>query len=369
MKLSVLQENLLSKLNIASRFVSSRAQLPVLLNFLLSAKLGKLKIAATNLESGISTTVGAKIEKEGEITVPARIFLELISNISPGKIDLEEERGQLKISNSSFSGTVTALPAAEFPSLPDLPAEKSFLLSKETIEILAKQVAFCAGQDETRPVLTGILLVLGEQSLAVATDGFRLSYKELNTRSKEMEQKKVLVPARIIDELVKIQNNEDGDVLVAVKEKEGQLVFGIDETVLVARLIEGDFPPYEKVIPSSWNTRIICSREEIARGVRTASVFAKVGGNIVKMETEQGSIVLSSESSEYGKEKITIDAKTEGEEIEIAFNYKFLIDFLASVDGETISIEMQNSNSPAVFQDIKDTSYKHIIMPIRLQEI
>ena len=203
MKLSVLQEDLLKSVALASKFTSSKAQLPILGNILLRAKEGKLQLAATNLETGISTKLPAKIEKEGEITVPAKIILELISHFRPGQVLLEEEKGQLKVSSQNAKASVSGLSTKEFPNVPNSLNKKSFSLKKETISVLSKEVCFAAASMDTRPVLSGVYIKIGNNPVAVATDGFRLSYKDLKSENsvvlKDKERTRCILPATIIE--------------------------------------------------------------------------------------------------------------------------------------------------------------------------
>ncbi|MBI2267900.1 MAG: DNA polymerase III subunit beta [Candidatus Blackburnbacteria bacterium] len=385
MKISVLQEDFLQKITLASRFVSSRAQIPILGNILLKAQEGKLQISATNLEIGISASIGAKVQEPGDITIPAKILSEIIGNLRPGKIELEEKKGHLEISTADFSASIAGIPAAEFPNVPSELPITTFSLTKETLSTLAKQIAFAAADTDTRPVLTGILLQFEEDRLiAVATDGFRMSYTELKTNSdlfnKEIETnknkeekqinnsgKQVLLPAKVIEELEKIANYDTEKIRVAVLEKEGKLLFGSESVVLTSRVLEGQFPDYNRVIPKDWTVKVIAGKDELARAVKGAAVFARESASIIKLNIKQNQITITSESNLHGKEEVTVEAKTEGESTQIAYNYRYLLDFFNSVSKETISLETQGSTAPGVFQDTSDSTYKHIIMPVRIQ--
>ena len=371
MKLSVLQEDLLKSVALASKFTSSKAQLPILGNILLRAKEGKLQLAATNLETGISTKLPAKIEKEGEITVPAKIILELISHFRPGQVLLEEEKGQLKVSSQNAKASVSGLSTKEFPNVPNSLNKKSFSLKKETISVLSKEVCFAAASMDTRPVLSGVYIKIGNNPVAVATDGFRLSYKDLKSENsvvlKDKERTSFLLPATIIQELGKSLNPQSEDINVELNDKEGQIIFESEEAVLTARLIEGQFPDYQKVLPKGRSEKTEISKAELLQGDKAASVFAKEAGSVIKLSFKKDGLSISSESNLYGSEEISIDSRVEGEELTIAFNYKFVLDFLNSITGDSVLIQTQSATSPTLFQNTKDDSYKHIIMPVRLQ--
>ncbi len=366
MKAVVLQEDLFRGLEIASRFVSSRAQLPVLSNILFSAKQGKLRLAATNLEMGVSYQLGAKVEEEGATTLPARLIVELVSNTSPGQVQLSEKAGQVTVSTPSSSATLSSIPATEFPTVPEEITKKDFSLPSDVFRSVANHVAFSAATDEARPSLTGVLLLFKEGLLAVATDGFRLSHKEISIKGKGGDERRVLVSARAIDELNRVLG-EGEDVTISVAEKESQILFGKEGLVLTGRLLGGDFPDFEKVIPKAGTHKAIVNKEELARGVRAASVFAREAASVVRLGIEKDKLLVSAESQQYGKDEGVLEAKTEGGGLVAAFNYRYILDFLGSIQGDEVSFETEGPTSPGVFKDPKDSSYKHLIMPVRIQ--
>lgn len=367
MKATVLQEDLLKALTTTSRFVAPRAQLPILANILFSVEKGKLTLSATNLETGISLAIGAKVSKEGKTTVPARLIGELVSNIPPGRVSLEENQGQLKVSSGHLAARLATIPANDFPQLPKGAGKPSVSLPREILESLAQQVAFAASTDEARPELTGILLFFRDSRLqAVATDGFRLSLKEFRLKEgRSTEAEKLLLPARVIEELSRILGADE--VEISPLQKEGQVLFACDGVSLSGRLLEGDFPDYEKVLPSDTTYQARTGKEELLRAVKAAAVFAREAASVVRVKIEDGKLIVSAESQQYGQEETVVDAKTKGGEIETALNYRYLLDFLASVEGEEVSLETAGATSPILFQDPEDSSYCHLIMPVRLQ--
>ncbi len=369
MKLSVLQEDLSHASSLALRFVSARAQLPILGNILLKAANGKLILEATNLESGIHIPIGAKVEEEGELTVPAKILVELVQNLPAGRVEISQDKDVLQVSTNNLSASISGIPANGFPKIPNKIDSPSFTLKKEIFNILSKQLTFASGVDESRPILTGIFVDMEKGVIAVATDGFRMSVKDLTKSEliqRTLDKKNFLLPARTIEELGRSLPKDSKEVKVEVKESEGQLIFDADSLVLTARVIEGNFPDYKKVIPLSDGTVVNASKDELARAVKSAGVFARESAGIVKVALTKNGIILTSESAQFGKEKITIEASIKGDETQSAFNYKYLSDFLGSVVGESVEIKTQGPASPAVFQDPKDPTYKHIIMPVRI---
>lgn len=382
MDLEVLQENLSKALSITSRFVSSRAQLPVLANILLKADKTKLIISGTNLETSASISLGAKIKVEGELTIPAKNFFEIVSNLMSGTVCLTSEKESLKIAGSGFTGRISGMNASDFPKVPQMiKKDESIDLSKTEFLKALPQVSFAVSSDEGRPVLTGILFILSKKSLSlVATDGFRLSRKTISLE-KVGKEIKTIIPKNIILEVSR-EGEENENILLDVKGKEKQVIFGLGNLVLSSRVLEGDFPDFEKIIPKSSSVKVRVDKEELLRAVKLSSVFARDSANIVKIKIMKDSIKLSAESSQVGSQETVIDAKviTEGPgplgpelvveglvEGEISFNYKFLEDFLRAVVGEEVVMEFNNASSPGVFTDPKDPDFLHLIMPVKVQ--
>jgi len=367
MKLNVLQENLSKALISASRFTTSKAQLPILGNIKLEAKKTKLIVSATNLEMSTSISFGAQIEKEGEIAIPAKTITEIINNLQSGTISLSSDKEQLKISCNSFSSTLSGMNTSDLPLIPQkIDEQKSFLLPKEKIKEALSQVIFATSIDETRPILTGVLMIFkGKDLILVGTDGFRLSQKHLliegNTKAEHL-----VLPKGILGELTKTLSEKE-KMLFEYKKEENQVIILVDGTILSTRVLEGEYPDYEKIIPKNSSIKINVDKEELLRAVKLSSVFAKDSANIVKLEILKDSISLFAESQSSGNQKTKIDAKVDGENLQIAFNFRFLEEFIHSIKGDEIQMEFSNPNAPGIFSDPKDREYLHLIMPVKIQ--
>ncbi|HEX6977146.1 MAG TPA: DNA polymerase III subunit beta [Patescibacteria group bacterium] len=367
MKAAVLQENFSKALSQASHFVNPHAQLPVLGNILLEANKTKLYVLSTNLEMSLSTSIGAKVEKEGKVAVPAKTIVELVSHLSKGTVDLVQNKEQLAISQEGFLGNVAGMNTNDFPSIPQSFEKGDILtLPKDDLIKSLSKVAFAVSQDETRPVLTGVLFLLSPDSLTlVASDGFRLSQKKIPAKLKG--EGKVVIPKPALMELVKIASSSDS-LSFQIKSGANQVVFGIGESdaFLATRIIEGEFPNFEKIIPKVSNTKVKVGREDLVRAVKIASVFAKDQGNIVKLTTGEGSLTVSAESSSVGNQKTKLDANVVGPSVEISFNWKFIEEVANAVEGEEIEIALVDTSSPGVFRDSKDPDFLHLIMPVKV---
>lgn len=364
MKFQALQENLKENINIASRFTSTRAQLPVLSNLLLSVKNNKLLISATNLEMSINLTVGAKVEESGEITVPARTIGDIVSNLNPGKIDISSDKENLTIKSDNFQSKIAAMNSSDFPSIPREIGKSHVGFSKEDIDKALPKILFSISTDETRPVLTGMLVHIKNKDMYfVSTDGYRLSMVKVAKVSDESFSN-LIIPRTILGELSRLISQDE--VLFCFDKKNSQLVIKNSNAVISSRIIEGEFPDFAKIIPKKSSTKALVEKEDLLRSIRLASVFARDSANVVRLVMEKNLLTVFAESQYSGEQKNKIEAKVEGPKIEIAFNYKFLEEFLQSVEGDDVSLGFEDPNSPGVFKDADSEDYLHIIMPVKI---
>ena len=370
MNSEVLQENFSKALLTASRFASQKAQLPVLGNILLSASKNKLLIASTNLEVSVAISIGAKVKKEGSLTIPSRTVTDLISNLIPGALTLEVDKEQLQITTANFSSTLSGINPSDFPEIPLNIEKRSLNLPKEEFSTALSQVSFSASIDETRPILTGVLFIFKKGSLTlVATDGFRLSQKRIVLKEAS-EEKKVILPKSALSELLRLLGEEES-VQLSFHDEDNQVVFGVGDTILSSRTLEGNFPDFERIIPKDLGIKILVDKEDLLRAVKLASVFARDSANIVKFFLAKEYVNILAESQNSGKQETRIESKLEGSlpqgGFEIAFNYRFLEEFLHAVSGEDVSIGFSNPNAPGVFTDPSDPTFLHLIMPVKVQ--
>jgi len=379
MKASFLSENINKKLSFVNHAVSNRSQLPVLLNFLLTTQKGKIFISATDLEIGIETNIPANIEEEGGITVPARVFFELISNIPKGKITLHTKGENLILESDKSKTVFQTMPREDFPKIYEDKGERIATIKKNILEKDFTKIVFAASQDSGRPALSGVLIKKekeGKKSgfLLVATDGYRLSLKkEVDAQVQDKgEETTLLIPSRLIKELISLK--EEDDIEIYASGKNNQVLFVQRETVLVGRLIEAEFPNYEKIIPADFSTRATVDKRELQSAVKTSAIFARETTNIVKFSLERnlpagkaGKIIVTASAPSVGESTIEVEAKVDGEENEIAFNARYLLEFLGNIDEEQIVFEMSGPLNPGVFKIAGDPTYLHIIMPIRVQ--
>lgn len=375
MKVSLLQENLNKAVGMVGRLVAQKTQLPVLSNILIVTEENQLKLSATNLETGMNVWLNAKVERQGKITVPARVFLELIGSLPQGMVVLELEEDKLKVSCEKYKAVVNGISAEEFPEVPSIRGKKKeeawLNIGGALFERSVDQVALAAGVDEARPIFTGVKIEISKTKMKMAaTDGYRLSVKTIKGLKGLKEGQEMVVPARALIELSKIASQtkkKDLDILLAVTDKDKQLILVVEEVEIVTRLLEGDYPDYEKIIPESTGTTVIFDKEEMIQAVRVASIFARDSANIVKFRVGGEGLTVSANAPQVGENEVRLQAKQTGEDVEIAFNSRYLMEILSVLDGDSLSLSMSGPLSPGVFRQMGDDSYLHIIMPVRVQ--
>ena len=374
MKLSLLQENLNTALSSVSRFVSLKSQLPILSHILFNTDAGRLKLSATNLELGINYWIGAKIDQEGTFAIPAKEITEFVSYLSAGKIDLSlNSQSLLEISSPKAQSTFTTSTPSDFPTLPSLDEKTAIELDLNVLSETISQVAFAAATDDSRPVLTAVLCKFTPESLnLVATDGFRLSLKEIKLVNPiklpgDQDSLVLLIPSRSLQEITKLAKSS-AKLKFGLSNDSHQLIFVLEDLELVSRLIEGDYPDYMRIVPSSFSTKIHLDKSEFSQAIKIASVFARESANVVKISIKSSTIEVSANAAQVGQNKVTVDAKVEGESLEIAFNYKFISDYLSICQGDEVIIELNEPLTPGLFHDSKDPHFTHIIMPVRIQD-
>jgi len=367
MKLSVLKEDLSRILSYSSRFVNARAQLPILGNIMLVTKKQRLGVMATNLEVSLFVSIGAKVDEDGDITVPAKTLTELVANLKPGTLTLKTQKEQLEVTSDHFDGKIAALNSSDFPKIPQSVGEKAITIPVEQLVLALNKVLFAASMDETRPILTGILFWFkGKHLYLASSDGFRLSRMSL-VLSESTEEQKVVLPKGGVQELVRILGDQTGNVKLSIGSKEKQVILAISDIVFSSRVLEGNFPDFEKIIPKESRINISLDKEEFLRAIKIAAIFARESANIVKLGITSGGVEVSAQSQKSGQQKNQLEAKVEGGEIEMTYNYRFLEEFLSSVEGEDLEISLTDVNSPGVFKDSKNPNFLHLIMPVKVQ--
>jgi len=376
MKLSCLQENLDRGLNVVGRAVAVRTTLPITNNVLLATDKSRLKLSATNLEMAISCWIGAKVEEEGAITVPARLLSEFISSLPSEKVDinLSPQTKTLGLKCARFEARISGVDAKDFPPIPRVEGGIATKVEVEALRQAIGQVAFAAATEESRPVLTGVDAEFDGDTLTLAAaDGFRLAVYKLPLAQAVSQKTEVIIPARTLAELNRLMADQEEAVEITVNPEKGQALFRLKDIELVSQLIQGSFPNYSQLIPKKFNTKAVISVADFLRATKTASIFARDGSGIVRLvvapggEMTPGKVTVSARSEEIGDDVGDIDAMVEGEEAKIAFNGKYLSDVLSVLHEAQVALETTNPSSPGVLKPVGSDNYIHVVMPMFVQ--
>jgi len=365
MKISVLTENLQKKLSFAGHAISNRNQLPILACFLLEAKEGRLIIKATDLEIGIEISVQVNVEKEGSVAVPAKLFTDLVNALPAEKISIESKDGSVFVEGKKTKSVLQTINKDEFPMLYEDKGEEILQIKPVEFGKDLTMVVFASSIESSRPALSGILMKKESDGFVfVATDGYRLSLKkDTKQLDKKEEEKPLIVPARIIREALSLK--EDGQISIFVSGNHNQVIFSQNDTLLIGRLIEAEFPNYQKIIPTDMSAKVTFDREELLKAVKTCSVFARDSANIITLALSKGKITVSAKTPSLGENTVEVEATLIGEENEIAFNARYLLDVLGSITSDSMYFEMTGPLNPGVFRIADDPNFLHLIMPIR----
>jgi DNA polymerase-3 subunit beta len=362
MKLQVTQENLAKALNTVARVANTRNTLPILSNVLLKTSNNRLSIAATNLDIGITHFVGSKIEKEGSITVPARLMQDFVSSLPDSVLKLELTDNKLHISTDQYQSTINGIVADEFPVMPAIEGGNPLKLSAKDFKQALQQVVFAASPDDARPVLTGVYLhANGDEVVLVATDSYRLAERKLDKIKAPIE---VLIPATAANDLLRIISDTDKEITITHDDQ--QVLFEVGEVSLVARLIEGNYPDYRKLIPSKFATIAKLKRADFVNITKVSSLFAResAGSITIKVDESDKEVSINAVASQLGENTAKAKAEIKGSG-EVTLNSRYLIDALNAFGAEEIDFCFNGKLEPCILRSSSDPRYLHLIMPLR----
>ena len=375
MRLSCLQENLARGLSIVGRAVASRSTLPITQNVLLSTEQSMLKISATDLNMAMTTWIGAQVEEEGAITVPARLLSDFVGSLPPERIDIEatSQPVGLNIKCLTFESNISGNPADDFPPIPAVEGGVAAKIEPGMLREAISRVAFAAATDDSRPVLTGVKTeISGSDFKFAAADGFRLAVYSGKLAEAPSEDIEFLIPARVLNEINRLLGSQQKAVEFMVTPSSNQALFRVEDVEIVSSLIAGNFPNYNQLIPQSHTTRVVLNSDDFLRATRTAAIFARDGSGIIRLqvstseEDTTGRLTISSRAEEVGDNQGQLSAAVEGEDAKIAFNSKYLTDVLDVLSGD-IALEVSSPSSPGVLKPVEGDEYIHVVMPMFVQ--
>ena len=377
MNVHVKQSQLAHSISMVSRAVSPRSTLPVLSNILIKTDEGRLRLSATNLELGITSWIGARIEGEGAITVPSRTFTDLVSNLPSEQvaITLDNSTQTLNVRCGTSETNIKGIDAEEFPPIPEPDLEAGVPLNITNFKEMVQQVAFAASTDEARPVLTGVLLKLdGDHITMAATDGFRISIREDDIPNAVSHPIEAIIPARALVELSRIIGGTGEETLIMTFPADrGQVIFHMDNLELASQLIEGTFPDFRAIIPTNFKTHTLLSTNGLLKACKQAEIIARDGTNVARLNiipetgaANPGTLELSAQSEQTGSSEILVDASVDGVPLLVAFNVRFLREVLEVIKADNVWLETNAANTPGLLRPQGDDHFKHIIMPMHI---
>lgn len=365
MKLSIARSELLDALNVVSKGMSSRSTLPILSGILIGAAEGTVSLQATDLEVSVRHKVPALIEIEGQTVVPGKLLGDIVRSLPEAAVNLSVEGDVAVIRCQQASFTVKTLNPADFPKFPEVAVDKSVGLPSSLLSSMVKKVSKAVSRDETRAILTGVLVVIEGPSIRmVATDSYRLAVSEVVLSEAPSEDMEVVIPGRALEEVTRIAGSSQE---VTVGTSENQIVFGFGETEFVTRRIEGSFPNYKQLIPKEPETTVTISTDELAAAVKRVALMALHNTPLkISVSDEDQTLSLSATTQDVGDASEDLMVKVDGKDVEIAFNHSFLSDGLASTTAETLTLEIQNPLKPGLLKSKGEDDFLYLLMPVRL---
>ncbi|MFH1745005.1 MAG: DNA polymerase III subunit beta [bacterium] len=378
MEISSMQENFKKGLLITGRVAGKNMNLPILNNVLIKTDGGGIVLVATDLEIGVVCQVRGKVEKEGEFTVDSKLISDYISLLPNQKIEIKKEDEKLKIKCDNYKTIINGQNAEEFPLIPGVEKGSFVRVDSGEIKDALSRVVFAVSVSETRAELSGVLFGVEEDKIIfAATDSYRLAEKEIKIKNKSAQLldgqgKKIVVPAKTVQEFLRIIALVDDGEMGATKEvdisfSDNQIMFKMGNIELISRLIEGQYPDYKQIIPTTFKTRATIDKKEFIRAVKASAIFSKAGINDVNLDFPLGKnkIVITSTSGQTGENTTEIESSVNGVDNGIVVNYKYLLDGLGNIDGDNVVIDVIDNNTPCVLRPEKEDGYLYIVMPIK----
>jgi DNA polymerase-3 subunit beta len=365
MKFSVARSELSDALSVASRGLSARSTLPILSGILVTCSQGRVKLQTTDLEVSVRTHVAGLVEEEGQAVLPGRLFSDIVRSMPEAAISVSVDKEVALVSSSNASFTLKTLPADDFPKFPEVTVDKKVSLPSEVVSSMVRQVSRAVSRDETRAILTGVLLSIeGHTIRMVATDSYRLAVREVLLDEAVVEAVEVVVPGKALEEVTKLLGGHD---LLQLGVSENQIVCEFGDTTFVTRRIEGTFPNYKQLIPKETQTTVRVPSEEIAAAVKRVSLMAQHNTPLrLSVNSEDQTLSLSATTQDVGDASEDLMSRVDGPDVEIAFNHTFLMDGLASVATEETRLEIVSPLKPGIIKPGEGEDYLYLLMPVRL---
>ncbi|MFH1392935.1 MAG: DNA polymerase III subunit beta [Patescibacteria group bacterium] len=374
MNITCTQENLKENLDNALRIIKQNSTLPILNNFLLSTDKGRLKISSTDLEMGFTSWISSKVSKDGSITVPAQLLSQFVGNLPNKNINLEVKDQKLHIVCDNIKASISGLNSDDFPIIPKIKNTSSLIINSKVLKDSLSGVVNSAALSSARPEISSVYLRIEPDCIKfISTDGFRLAHKTLLLSSEYLKDKikvdfsksqNIIIPLRTIGEVLRILGDKNIEVQINIDQN--QILFNFGDTHLISRLIEGNYPDYEAIIPKSSETKCFVSKNNLEEAVKLSGCFSsRLNDIILKTISDKSFLEVFSNNSEIGNHKTNIDSEIKGEDIDITFNWRYLLDGLKNIRGDEITLEFNGDQKPAVIKPAQSIDFFYILMPIK----
>ena len=374
MKISVSQPNLAQALSIVSHAVSSRSTLTILENILISSEQDRVCLSATNLELGLRYWIPAQIEEEGSITVPAKMFTDLVNTMPADTVymTVNDANQTLTVQCQKLDTKIRGIEASEFPPMPEYDETEAVNFEMPEMKKMINQVAFAAAVDDNRPVLHGVKMSVNDNVLAMAaTDGYRIAIKRIILKEGLPAPVSAIIPASALRELARIAGPNDKIVKMAFCGEKSQVIFHLENAELISSLIAGEFINYEAIVPTSFKTTTVVSTSALQSACNQAGVIARENKNLIRMnirisDDDMAKIMINTQAEQSGgSQENVIEANAQGEDIQIAFNVRYLKDVLDAIESPNVSLRTNATMAPALITPVDDkVDYRYVIMPM-----
>lgn len=378
MKFICTQENLNKALNIVGKITNKNSTLPILNNVLLKTEKGRIKLSSTNLEIGINYFLGGKIEEEGEITIPTKLFANFVSNLPNGNVEVKLREDVLNVKCNGYKTNIKGLSAKDYPLTPKLEVKPIFKIKSSEFKKALTQVSPAISSSESRVEITGVFMNLAEldknKITLAATDSYRLAERTINLEKENVNKdfkdilgniSSIIISKNTAQELVR--NLDEAEELLEVTISESQILFSFGSANMISRLLDGKYPDYKQIIPDKFELKMTVNKNEITKGIRVASLFSNTSNNSIEFRLLAGSknLEIVAETSDLGNNNTKIGVGDINKDLSILYNHKFLIDGLNSLEGEEVSFNINNEALPTVLTSVDDKDFVYVIMPTR----
>jgi DNA polymerase-3 subunit beta len=368
MELVVRKNDLLRELQLFQGIVERKNTIPILANVLMEAKGDTVRFLATDLEVGLRSSCTATVTRPGTITLPAKKFFEIVKSLPDTDIRISEDKGGVKIAADRFESRLQTLPREDFPTLPESGGAAASPLSRGSVKEMVSKTQFAITGEDTRYFLNGALFVLKPEEMnLVATDGHRLALVTVGREGAAgSEENKAILPKKTLGELGRLLAEGDGDI--TYERGENHLFFSAGNRLLISRMIDGQFPAYERVIPKGNDKHIEFERDRLTNAVKRVALLSNERSRAVKFQIENGKVDVTSSSPDLGEARETLPVEYTGAPMQICFNAQYVLDFLAAVTTDVVSLELKDEVSQAVMKPVgaEGYDYTYVIMPMRV---